>query len=156
MHVDGEVAVSERDWNVSQKLMRNRFSCVAELSQQRFHVRLVWLQRSFVSVRQHRVRLSSVLVRRSQVFLSLSRSPLYGQTVRCGSANQPHSAFLLSGVGSWVVSMYLHGLRGWRHWLTDFSWSAPDLWMTWDHLRGKVFAVGQPTRPLSLPSCWGR
>ena len=141
MHVDGEVAVSERGWNVSQKLMRNRFSCVAELSQQRFHVRLVWLQRSFVSVRQHRVRLSSVLVRRSQVPLSLCLHvficllrdhSLYGQTVRYGSANQPHSAFLLSGVGSWVVSMYLHGLRGWRHWLTDFPWSAPDLWMTWE------------------------
>jgi len=34
------------------------------------------------------------------------------------------------------------------------SWTFPDVWLTCDHILGKVSAIGQPTRPTkpSVPS----
>jgi len=36
-------------------------------------------------------------------------------------------------------------------WLADFPYPAPDLCLTDGHLVGKLFAVGQPTRPTQPP-----
>jgi len=37
---------------------------------------------------------------------------------------------------------------------SDFPWSMPDLWLTCDHFVGKVYTMGQPTRPTqpTIPS----
>jgi len=36
-------------------------------------------------------------------------------------------------------------------WLADFPWYVPDLWLTCDHLVGKVSVIGQPVRPIQPP-----